>query len=99
MSDRETLKALFQTAIDSSEIATRDELLIRARSESLEVTRNGRDYMGFRLPDGTRFRVRFAFPDDIRSDTRVSRRAEPEASAVYPRAICIYVLHARNVSQ
>ena len=50
-------KASLQEAIDSGQIVSIAQLLERATADKLEVTRNGRDYLGLRGSDGRRFRV------------------------------------------
>lgn len=42
------------------------QLLARVRLDNLEITRNGRDYLGLRGADGKRFRVHFAFDNPTR---------------------------------
>lgn len=60
-------KASLQAAIDSCQIASIRQLLDRVAADKLEVTRNGRDYLGLRGNDGRRFRVHFCFVNDSRA--------------------------------
>lgn len=60
-------KASLQAAIDSRQIASMRQLLDRVAADKLEVTRNGRDYLGLRGNDGRRFRVHFCFVNDSRA--------------------------------
>lgn len=59
-----TIKATLQADINSGRINTKRNLLERAASLGLTVTRNGRDYVGLLGPDGKRFRIRFWFESD-----------------------------------
>lgn len=57
------LKRTLQAAIDSGEITSKEHLLSRAAGHGLIVTRNGKDYAGFRCESGKRLRVHFNFGD------------------------------------
>lgn len=57
------LKSSMQAAINSGGIGDRQQLLAKAASLGLTVTRNGRDYAGFLCPNGKRLRVHFEFND------------------------------------
>ena len=76
-------KVSLQDAIDSGQIVSIGQLLERATAEKLEVTRNGRDYLGLRGSDGRRFRVHFGFANDSRTHRPTSTPPQPE-----PKAVC-----------
>ncbi len=57
------LKLSLQRAIDLDQITSREQLLSLAAAHGLTVTRNGKDYAGFRCESGKRLRVHFNFDD------------------------------------
>lgn len=71
-----SLSSVLQHAIDTGRIADMHQLLDVVRQHGLEITRNGRDYLGLLPPGGRRFRVHFAFDNH----TRVSRTI-PDATS------------------
>jgi hypothetical protein len=90
------LKTVLQQAIDTGEIADIRQLLDRVRVHGLEVTRNGRDYLGLRGDEGKRFRIHFSFENHTRAP-RISRCAVAEVGSEAPtplRHIWIYALTA-----
>lgn len=76
-------KASLQEAIDSGQIVSIGQLLERATADKLEVTRNGRDYLGLRGSDGRRFRVHFGFANDSRMHGPISTPPQTE-----PKTVC-----------
>lgn len=90
------LKTVLQQAIDTGEIADIRQLLDRVRMHRLEITRNGRDYLGLRGDDGKRFRVHFSFENHTRAPRR-SRCAVAEVGSAAPTPllpIWVYALTA-----
>ncbi|WP_374590618.1 GIY-YIG nuclease family protein [Aquabacterium sp.] len=94
-------KASLQAAIDSCQIASMRQLLDRVAADKLEVTRNGRDYLGLRGNDGRRFRVHFSFVNE----SRTQKPALPAPPLPESKAVCdvrrtggywIYALTARS---
>jgi len=57
------LKRSLQAAIDSGEITSKEHLLSLASGYGLTITRNGKDYAGFRSESGKRLRVHFNYGD------------------------------------
>jgi hypothetical protein len=81
--NRLPLKIVLQGAIDSGQIANMHQLLEQVRMHGLEITRNGRDYLGVRGADGKRFRVHFSFDNHTRA-TAPAPRGVAEAWPVAP---------------
>lgn len=86
------LKTSMQAAIDSGEIANREQLMALAGSHGLTVTRDGRDYAGFQCASGKRLRVHFEFNDRPPKEPKAKK---PRLSK-FATGIWIYALVAHS---
>lgn len=91
-----SLKTVLQQALDTGEIADIRQLLDQVRVHGLEITRNGRDYLGLRGDEGKRFRVRFSFENHARAPrpARPAVREIRSASSTRLQHIWVYALTA-----
>jgi len=85
------LKRTLQAAIDSGEITSKDLLLSRAAGHGLIVTRNGKDYAGFRCENGKRLRVHFNFGDHPPRKVKEPKPPKPQLGGTW-----IYALTAHS---
>ncbi|WP_238418391.1 GIY-YIG nuclease family protein [Pseudomonas cannabina] len=84
------LKRTLQTAIDSGEITSKESLLSRAAEYRLTVTRNGKDYAGFRCESGKRLRVHFNYGDHHPRKPKEPKPRRPPLSGTWIYALTAY---------
>lgn len=79
------LKNVLQGAVDSGQIASKEQLLSVAAGHKLTVTRAGKDYFGFCSESGKRLRVYFSFWSGLprKPKERRSRKSLLEGTWIY----------------